>query len=135
MPGGRPKINPQVQYADVIELLDNVERVGPIEVQCKDEPTAVYMLSRMNRYRKIVRENDERGLTILDNYIFRREGTTISVVVRQFEGIVDIRRLDTGESIPLNPHHPNAPTRIAQPDRGPRTFDPNAPLSLTDDDA
>jgi len=82
-----------IRYADVARVLNFASDHGGIALHYKEINEAVMMLQRFNVYRKIIRDNND-GLTVLDNYVFARRGTTIKIYPRPFTDPEIISGLD-----------------------------------------
>lgn len=89
----RPRTDPMIRYADVARVLNFASDNGGVAIHYTTDNEAIMMLQRFNTYRKIIRENND-GLTVLDNFVFARRGTTIKIYPRPFTEPTTIYGLD-----------------------------------------
>ncbi len=140
----RPKINPDVRFADCKNILQYVLERGHGEIDCLNPNSCVNMLQRLNTYRKIVRENND-GIALLDAYVFLRRGNKIIITPRptidpsqlyDANGnslAEDFRRWEAAEQERWLRNHGMPPTPQQPVVDDPNPFAPDKPLKLDDD--
>jgi hypothetical protein len=78
----RPRKNPAVRFHAAASFLDTCMANNGGKIRCPSEAAATTTLHQFNRYRKACREADDEGITMLDHYIFRKNGLYVEVVWR-----------------------------------------------------
>lgn len=78
------RANPDVLYADIKQLLETATSIGTAYLKCADEAEAWTLVQKLNRYRQISRNNSVDGLSVYDNWVFKRpNGDTIEISPRK----------------------------------------------------
>lgn len=146
----RPKTNPDILYADAKQLLEFATAYGTAKLVCKDEAQAWIVVQKLNRYRQISRNNSVDGLSVYDNWVFKRPNGNVVEIAPRYRFIPGSIHIEdaAGNSLDeayaehfqqvdplgqlLPPGAPAMTPGFIRPDTDPFTLPADKPLKLDD---